>query len=115
MFSAGITHGLFASGGPLLVYALAGTTLDKTRFRATLICVWFLLNSVLTFAFFLDGRLLPALPALAWLVWLLPVGILLGEQLHRRVDEVRFRMLVYGLLLVTGMLLLVGSVISIVD
>src|SRR5690554_3131161 len=33
IFAAGISHGLFASGGPLLVYALAGTTLDKARLR----------------------------------------------------------------------------------
>ena len=34
---AGISHGLFASGGPLLVFALAGTHLDKARLRATLV------------------------------------------------------------------------------
>ncbi len=31
MLMAGITHGLFASGGPLLVYALSGLSLDKQR------------------------------------------------------------------------------------
>ena len=34
MLVAGITHGLFASGGPLLVYALTGTQLSKSAFRA---------------------------------------------------------------------------------
>ena len=47
---AGISHGLFASGGPLLVFALAGTQLDKARLRATLVTVWFTLNSLLTLA-----------------------------------------------------------------
>src|SRR5690606_26264130 len=75
MLAAGVSHGLFASGGPLLVYALAGTSLDKARFRATLISVWFLLNSTLTVAFLLDGRLLPALPTVVWLALLLPVGV----------------------------------------
>jgi uncharacterized protein len=109
MLSAGISHGLFASGGPLLVYALAGTSLDKARFRATLIGVWFLLNASLTLAFLVDGRLQPALPLVASLAWLLPFGIWLGERIHRRVDEVRFRQLVYGMLLLSGMALLFGS------
>lgn len=107
MLAAGVTHGLFASGGPLLVYALAGTTLDKARLRATLITVWFALNSGLTLAFLFDGRLRPALPTVALLALLLPIGIWLGGVLHQRVDELRFRQLVYLLLLLTGSLLLV--------
>lgn len=106
IFSAGITHGLFASGGPLLVYAMAGTTLDKARFRATLISVWFVLNSSLTLAFLVDGRLHSALPAIAWLAGLIPVGVLLGGYLHHRVDESVFRKLVYSLLVITGGLLI---------
>lgn len=101
-FAAGITHGLFASGGPLLVYALAGANLDKARFRATLIVVWFTLNSLLTAAFLADGSLLPALPRVAAYLPLLPVGVLLGEYLHRRVDEAGFRRAVFAVLLVAG-------------
>jgi uncharacterized protein len=106
ILSAGITHGLFASGGPLLVYALVGTKLDKARFRATLISVWFVLNSSLTLAFLLDGRLHSALPTIVWLAGLIPVGVLLGGYLHHRVDESVFRKLVYALLVVTGALLI---------
>ena len=103
---AGISHGLFASGGPLLVYGLAGTALDKARFRATLVSVWFTLNSLLTLAFALDGRLLPALPQVLAYAPLLLVGLWLGERLHRRFDERHFRVSIYILLLVTGTLLL---------
>src|SRR5690606_3478078 len=102
MLGAGLTHGLFASGGPLLVYALTGVQLDKTRFRATLICVWFALNSLLTLIFLIDGTLLPALPRLLGYVPLLVVGVVLGEWLHRRIDEQRFRQAVFVLLLFTG-------------
>jgi uncharacterized membrane protein YfcA len=103
---AGLSHGLFASGGPLLVYGLAGTTLDKARFRATLVTVWFTLNSLLTAAFLLDGRLQPALPQVLAYAPLLLVGLWLGEHLHRRFDERHFRLAIYILLLVTGVLLL---------
>ena len=103
---AGLSHGLFASGGPLLVYGLAGTTLDKARFRATLVSVWFTLNSLLTAAFLADGRLQPALPQVLAYAPLLLVGLWLGEHLHRRFDERHFRIAIYALLLVTGTLLL---------
>ena len=103
---AGLSHGLFASGGPLLVYGLAGTELDKARLRATLVSVWFSLNSLLTVAFLLDGRLLPALPQVASYAPLLLLGVWLGERLHRRFDERHFRIAIYCLLLLTGTLLL---------
>ncbi|UVE16207.1 sulfite exporter TauE/SafE family protein [Pseudomonas sp. LS44] len=103
--AAGISHGLFASGGPLLVYALAATELDKARFRATLVCVWLSLNSVLTLAFLANGSLAPALPHIASYVPLLAVGVLLGERLHHRVPEQHFRIGIYVLLSITGALL----------
>jgi len=105
MLAAGVTHGLFASGGPLLVYALSGTALDKARFRATLILVWFALNSLLTVAFLLDGSLIPALPRVAGYLPVLLLGVVLGELLHHRVNEDWFRRTVFVVLLVAGIAL----------
>jgi uncharacterized membrane protein YfcA len=104
--AAGISHGLFASGGPLLVFALAGTELDKARLRATLVSVWFSLNSLLTLCFAFDGRLQPALPQIISYAPLLLVGVWLGERLHQRFNEQHFRIAIYLLLLVTGGLLI---------
>lgn len=104
--AAGICHGLFASGGPLLVYALATRPLDKARLRATLVCVWFTLNGLLTLAFLLDGRLRPALPQVLAYAPLLLLGVWLGERLHQRFDERHFRLAIHCLLLVSGTLLL---------
>lgn len=106
---AGLTHGLFASGGPLLVYALAGTQLDKRRLRATLLCVWFSLNACLSLMLLMQGELVPALPRLPWFIPLLVLGMLVGEYLHHRVNEQRFRQLVYVLLLVAGTILTLQS------
>lgn len=106
MLAAGITHGLYASGGPLLVYALSGVQLSKAAFRATLITVWFSLNSLLTLIFALDGSLLPALPRVGMMLPVLVVGVVVGEFLHHRVNEEKFRVVVYGLLLLTGGLLI---------
>ena len=107
--AAGVTHGLFASGGPLLVYAMAGTTLNKSRLRATMLCVWFSLNSSLSLLLLIEGRLLPALPRLLWFLPLLLAGVLIGEYLHHRVDEQNFRTWVYSLLTVTGLLLVMQT------
>ncbi len=109
MFLAGITHGLFASGGPLLVYSLTGIKLDKSQFRATLITVWLSLNSLLTLVFALDGSLAPSLSKVAMLLPVLVAGVLIGEFLHHRVNEVRFKQLVYGMLLFTGALLITST------
>jgi uncharacterized membrane protein YfcA len=103
--AAGLSHGLFASGGPLLVYSLAGVALNKARFRATLVTVWLTLNGLLSVVFLLDGRLLPALPKVAAYLPLLAVGVWLGEHLHRKVSERHFRIAIYCLLIVTGALL----------
>lgn len=108
MFVAGITHGLFASGGPLLVYALAGVAMEKSAFRATLTAVWLVLNTLLLLAFAVDGSLLPSLGKVAWLMPVLIAGLVLGEYLHHRVQEDRFRQLVYAMLLITGTLLIVS-------
>lgn len=109
MLLAGVTHGLFASGGPLLVYALSGVQLDKARFRATLISVWFTLNSLLTVIFAIDGSLVTALPRIAVLLPVLIIGVLLGEWLHSRISEQRFRLAVFLLLLITGFSLFLAS------
>lgn len=105
-FAAGITHGLFASGGPFLVYALAGVNLDKARFRATLVVVWFTLNSALTLAFAVDGTLKPALAHIALFLPVLLLGVFLGEHLHHRIDELWFKRVVYTVLLIAGVALL---------
>ena len=103
---AGVSHGLFASGGPLLVYSMAGLPLDKLRFRATLATVWLVLNSILSCIYLMDGQLLPALPKVGAYLPLLLAGFWVGERLHHRVDELQFRNAIFLLLLVTGGLLI---------
>jgi len=107
--AAGITHGLFASGGPLLVHALAGIRLDKGRTRATLLTVWFTLNLTLSLLYLFDGRLVASAGHLLWYLPLLVVGVLVGEYLHQRLNETHFRRAVYGVLLVTGLLLVLRA------
>lgn len=107
---AGVIHGIYASGGPLLVYVIGRLDLDKAAFRATLITVWFPLNTALLIYYAVDGQLTKAdLPSVAWL--LIPIGLALvvGEWGHRKVDERRFKTIANGLLLLAGSVLLVST------
>ena len=89
----------------LLVYALSGVDLDKSRFRATLIMVWFTLNGLLTLGYAAQGALQPVWPQLAALAPVVLAGIVLGEILHHRVDEHRFRQVLFSVLLLAGLAL----------
>lgn len=103
LLGAGVMHGLFSSGGPLLVWALGRSLPNKRAFRATLACVWLVLGSALTAAYALHGRVgARSLAATAALVPVLAVATGAGEWAHERLDERRFRVAVYGLLLAAG-------------
>lgn len=103
VLAAGVVQGLFASGGPLIVYAVGRLALPKTHFRSTLSALWLLTNSVLTLSYILTGRLTPTTLKLeAWLVLPIILAIMVGERLHDHVDEHLFRVVVYLILLVAG-------------
>lgn len=110
MLAAGVMHGVYATGGPLLVYALGKSQLDKSTFRATLSMVWFVLNIVMTGAYVVSGRLdAEVAMEVATLVPAVVVAIVIGEWLHHRVDEVAFRKLVFVLLALSSIALLVST------
>ncbi|HJL18413.1 MAG TPA: sulfite exporter TauE/SafE family protein [Sandaracinaceae bacterium LLY-WYZ-13_1] len=110
MLGAGVIHGIYATGGPLLVYAIGREGLPKRAFRSTLSAVWLVLNAVLAGGFLVEGRydadtgldLLVLLPAV-------PLGIVLGELLHHRVEERRFKIAVFVLLVAAAVSLLLRA------
>lgn len=104
LLGAGVMHGMFSTGGPLLVWALGRSITEKRAFRATLSCVWLVLGSALTVAYAVGGHLDGgSLRATASLLPVLGVAIAAGEWAHQRLDEKRFRILVYVLLLASGL------------
>jgi uncharacterized membrane protein YfcA len=108
LVGGGFFHGLFASGGPLIVYYVSRILPDKAAFRGTLSVLWLTLNSTLIVLYALSGRMEGDGPVLA--LCLLPavaLGILSGERLHHRVDQQTFRKVVQVVLLFTGITLLI--------
>jgi len=107
LFAGGVTHGIYASGGPMVVYALGGLQLTKAQFRVTLSTLWFILNLFLSITYGVAGRITPgSLWIMAILIPVVPIGVFLGERLHSRISEERFRLVIYCLLLVAGASLL---------
>lgn len=101
-FTAGLSHGIFASGGPLLVYAISGYKINKTQFRATVVVCLFVLNCILTGAYLVDGRLQPVLPFVVAALPLILITVKLGNAIHNVVNEEHFKKVIFILLLISG-------------
>lgn len=112
LFSGGVVHGLYASGGPLIVYYAGRSIPDKRVFRSTLSALWLTLNGVMLITNLATGKLtarcawtaVALLPALA-------LGIVMGEWLHPRLPERSFRILVFSVLIAAGVSVLLKSFI----
>ena len=108
LLGAGVIHGIYASGGPMLVYAIGREGLTKKVFRSTLSMVWIVLNLILVARFLLAGDYDREVGLdILLLVPTVPLGILVGEWVHHRIDERRFRMAVLVLLIAAAISLVV--------
>lgn len=110
----GVIQGMYASGGPLIVYYASRAITDKTRFRSTLSTLWLVLNIFLMAGFLIKGKANAATfkvdiilaPALL-------IGIIAGDILHKKIQERAFRVFVYVLLTVAGFSLTVKTAFDI--
>jgi len=103
----GFIHGIFATGGPLIVMFSSRALKEKAAFRATMSFLWLSLNFILLITFILSHRITKTtLQTDAILLPALLLGILAGELLHQLADEKIFRFIVQIILLATGIFLL---------
>jgi uncharacterized membrane protein YfcA len=109
----GVAHGLFGTGGPMIVYVVRRQLPDKRAFRATLAVLWLVLNSALLVNFASTGLYGRTVAISGGVIALTIVpGLVLGEHLHRKLDPVRFERFVWLLLLVAGSALAIRSAIN---
>ena len=104
---AGIVHGAFGTGGPMVVMAISRLGLDKHAFRATLSALGVVLSVGLLAVYAHDGVL--GVQSARTSVVLVPgliVGLALGQRVHARVDAGRFRRGVDATLTLAGLLIL---------
>lgn len=97
----GIVHGLFGTGGPMIVYVTRKKIADKTAFRATLAVLWIALNTILVASFVARGHTPDPMIAVVLAAAIVP-GRLAGERLHRALDAHKFERVVWIVLLVAG-------------
>jgi hypothetical protein len=103
---AGVIHGWFATGGPLVVAIASRALPAKDTMRATLAVLWFALNTVVVARLATNGDLDGAtLTTSAAIVPALIVAIALGEWVHHRTSQTAFRCVVATLLLAIGTVL----------
>ncbi|MCB2187802.1 MAG: sulfite exporter TauE/SafE family protein [Deltaproteobacteria bacterium] len=106
-YLAGVVHAIYATGGPFLVYSMGGQDLPKSRFRSTICAVWVTCNLVLVTTFLFSHRLTSeTLHLSGYMALAIVPGILGGQFLHEKADELVFRRIVYGLLVLAGAVLI---------
>lgn len=105
---AGLVHGLFVSGGPLLVEYIGGKLKDQQKFRVTLSAIWVVLNTII---FVDDVRYGYWTVATATkLVIVLPIFLLaiyIGGRLSKVMSRKVFLFLTYILMAFSGVMLLI--------
>ena len=108
LISAGLVHGLFVCGGPLLISYLSKTLTDRKQFRATISTVWIFLNSFILVTDIVQG---------CWSVHLLIIlgitipfllaALKIGSVLYAHMNQKVFMIITYVLLFISGLSLLI--------
>lgn len=108
LIAGGIIHGIFSSGGPLVVLYASRQLQDKGKFRATLCLLWTTLNTIIIATYFIEGSFTtPIAKTTALLVPFVLVGIVAGEKIHNKVNERTFSLIVFGMLFLTAIFMLI--------
>ena len=112
LFFGGIIQGAFGTGGPFVVIYAAKALPDKSLFRVTLSMLWLTVNTGRFAAWLIRGELndplLWKIILISFPFWL--AGVLLGDYLHDRASEYHFKLGVYLLVGVSGVVMFVNNV-----
>jgi hypothetical protein len=103
LVAGGFIHGVFSSGGPLVVIYAKTALADKTNFRATISMLWLTLNTVMLIQGVASGRMTPEIWRIVGICLpFLAAGALAGNWAHRHIKDRYFSQIVYTVLLVSG-------------
>ena len=101
---AGIVHGMYVCGGPLLIAYMTRKLPDKSSFRATISTVWIFLNGIIFISHILNGSFTPnVIRSVFFSVPFLLAGMFAGSLLYKKMSQSFFVKLTYVLLLVSGL------------
>lgn len=109
----GVAHGLFGSGGPMIVYVARRRLPDASAFRATLCLLWFVLNLGLVANYAALGLFTHTTGTYSLVIAALLVpGVALGNKLHHTLPPALFERCVWIGLLVAGLALAIRSALA---
>jgi len=106
LIAAGVIHGMFLSGGALLVIYAISTLKNKAVIRSTLAPTWIVLNCILLTQDIMRGAFTPTTINMT-LVSLVPlfVAFIIGGILHKKMNQDFFVKLTYSLLIISSITL----------
>lgn len=107
LFVAGIIHGMFLSGGALLVVYALSVLPHKDEFRATVATVWIVLDGILAVVYGFQGHYTVLnIERIGVSMLALVLSALAGNYLYHRMNQEMFQTLTYVLILISGLSLL---------
>jgi uncharacterized membrane protein YfcA len=107
LVAGGVVHGMFSTGGPLVVIYAAKALPDKGQFRATLCLLWAALNTIIIAGYVIEGSVNAAVAGnTGALIPFVIAGIFAGEKIHDKINEFVFSIIIFSMLLITGFFML---------
>lgn len=108
---AGIMQGLFVSGGSFLAVYATYQIPEKRAFRATVNSVWAVVNTVMMTMYAINGDITGSVAVMSG-VCLIPalIAVWLGGMLTKKVRQSTFLIIVYLLLIVSGIVLFITNI-----
>ena len=105
IFAAGMIHGMFVSGGALLVIYAASALKEKEEFRATIALIWVTIGCYITGVQVQAGNFNSHVMFLM-LAGIIPVfvGTWIGTKMVKRIKQEVFMNITYVLLLLSGIM-----------
>ncbi len=103
LFCAGVVHGVFAAGGPLVV--VYGTNKFKTKesMRASFSALWVVINTVMLIINSSSGKITSVtIEKAAWAFPAVVASIFLGKWIGDRISQKVFLTIIYAVLIFAG-------------
>ena len=114
ILGGGIFHGLFATGGPLIVYYAGREIREPQAFLGTLAVLWLILNVVLYVTMWIAGS--AGVQSLQLAAVVLPgfiAGVVIGSLI--KVKELTFKTLTWSVLFIVGMIQLIRALSGLIS
>ena len=104
LVAAGIVHGMFVCGGPLLISYMTKKLPEKAAFRATISTMWIFLNGIIFASHIITGAWTPEVikSGVVSIPFLLG-GMFIGGVLYKKMSQQFFILLTYILLFIAGL------------